>query len=211
MKKLLSILLMTFLLASCATIFRKDTKQDVTFTTNPPNADIYVNGNKVGTSPVTISLEITESQKIEYKLNGYPTTSYTLEGIVLPKYIAGNIALGAGALGWIPILVDNYTKKWKGYNQLDINYYIDFGAKLLIQDKDRDGITDDKDDCPSVQGLPEFNGCPDSDGDGIKDSDDVCPSSAGLLKHKGCPDTDGDGVPDNLDKCPFEAGTVEGC
>ncbi len=211
MKKLIPILLAAFFFTSCATILRKNTKQDVTFTTNPPNADVYVDGNKVGTSPVTVALETTEPHNIEYRLNGYPTTSYTVEGEILPKYVAGDIALGAGALGWIPALIDNHTNKWRGFDQWDIDSHSDFGAKLPMQDKDGDGIADDKDDCPTVKGLAAFNGCPDSDGDGIKDSDDVCPSTAGLAKFKGCPDTDGDGFADNVDKCPTVAGTVNGC
>lgn len=204
-------LLLAVTITSCATILRKDTLQEVTFTTEPPNADVFVDGIKVGVSPVSIPLETTEEQSIEYKLSGYPTTSYTVKGEILPKYVVGNIALGAGALGWIPVLVDNHTNKWRGFDQYDIDGHTNFGAKLPISDKDGDGISDDKDNCPSVKGLAAFNGCPDSDGDGIQDSDDVCPSTPGLAKYKGCADTDGDGVPDNLDKCPNEAGTVRGC
>lgn len=204
-------LMLALLMTSCATILRKDTLQEVTFTTEPPRAEVFVDGKKVGTSPLSIPLETTEEHSIEYKLNGYPTTSYTLQGEVLPKYVVGNLVLGGGALGWIPVLVDNHTNKWRGFDQYEIDGHTNFGAKLAISDKDGDGIEDNQDDCPTTKGLAAFNGCPDSDGDGIKDSDDVCPSTPGLAKYKGCADTDGDGIPDNLDKCPNEAGTVRGC
>lgn len=78
--------------------------------------------------------------------------------------------------------------------------------KFGKQDRDNDGISDDKDACPDTWGLPEFNGCPDTDGDGIQDSEDACPEVAGLPELNGCPDTDGDGIADNLDACPTEAG-----
>lgn len=80
-------------------------------------------------------------------------------------------------------------------------------------DTDGDGIPDHLDECPDVAGLPEFNGCPDTDGDGIPDKDDECPNEAGLPEFNGCPDTDGDGIPDKDDKCPEEAGPIEnnGC
>lgn len=211
MKKLFPTLLLVLLMTGCATIIRKDTLQEVTFTTNPPNADVIVDGKNIGTSPVSIQLETTEKHSVEYKLAGYPTTSYSLEGEVLPKYVVGDIFLGGGALGWIPVLVDNHTNKWRGFDQYEVDGHTNFGAKLPIKDKDGDGIADDKDDCPSVKGLLAFNGCPDSDGDGIKDSEDVCPSTPGLAKYKGCADTDGDGIPDNIDECPNEAGTVRGC
>ncbi|MEO7922069.1 MAG: OmpA family protein [Chitinophagaceae bacterium] len=84
-------------------------------------------------------------------------------------------------------------------------------------DSDGDGITDDVDKCPTVAGLPKYNGCPipDSDGDGINDELDKCPNVAGLAKYDGCPipDSDGDGINDEEDKCPNVAGTAKynGC
>jgi OOP family OmpA-OmpF porin len=80
-------------------------------------------------------------------------------------------------------------------------------------DADNDGIEDSVDQCPTIPGTAQFNGCPDSDGDGISDKDDQCPLVAGLAQFNGCPDTDGDGIPDNKDKCPYVKGTAdrEGC
>lgn len=86
-------------------------------------------------------------------------------------------------------------------------------ANLAPLDTDNDGIEDAEDQCPTIPGMAQFNGCPDSDGDGISDKDDECPLVPGLAQFKGCPDTDGDGIPDNTDKCPYVAGTAEreGC
>jgi outer membrane protein OmpA-like peptidoglycan-associated protein len=74
-------------------------------------------------------------------------------------------------------------------------------------DKDGDGITDDKDACPTEKGT--VNGCPDADGDGVADKDDQCPALKGSIN--GCPDTDGDGVADKDDKCPDIKGSLIGC
>ncbi len=84
-----------------------------------------------------------------------------------------------------------------------------FGGK----DTDGDGIYDDKDKCPEVPGLEEFEGCPDTDGDGITDAEDSCPDVAGSPDMMGCPDADGDGIADKDDECPEVAGTKEfkGC
>jgi OOP family OmpA-OmpF porin len=81
------------------------------------------------------------------------------------------------------------------------------------RDSDNDGIEDTEDQCPTVAGMAQFNGCPDSDGDGISDKDDACPLVPGIAQYAGCPDTDADGIPDNKDKCPYTAGTAEreGC
>ena len=80
-------------------------------------------------------------------------------------------------------------------------------------DTDSDGIQDSKDECPEIPGTAEFNGCADSDGDGIADPKDKCPEVPGLAEFAGCPDTDGDGIPDPDDACPNEGGPAanKGC
>ena len=82
-------------------------------------------------------------------------------------------------------------------------------------DTDKDGITDEKDNCPNEPGDKITKGCPDADSDGIPDKEDKCPSIAGLLKYNGCPipDTDGDGLNDEEDKCPTLKGIAKyaGC
>jgi outer membrane protein OmpA-like peptidoglycan-associated protein len=86
---------------------------------------------------------------------------------------------------------------------------------LVENDKDKDGVTDDKDECPDVAGEIALIGCPDKDGDGVADKNDKCPDVKGSVNNNGCvaPDTDGDGLNDDVDKCPKLRGSVEmgGC
>ena len=102
-----------------------------------------------------------------------------------------------------------FQKNGTDYFQHSAGIVIKFGSK----DTDKDGIPDNKDACPEVAGLKEFNGCPDTDGDGIPDKDDACPQVKGLKEFNGCPDTDGDGIADKDDDCPEVAGPKEfnGC
>jgi hypothetical protein len=51
-------------------------------------------------------------------------------------------------------------------------------------DSDKDGIADNKDDCPKVKGSKKLKGCPDSDNDGVADKDDKCPKVKGTKKNK---------------------------
>ncbi len=60
--------------------------------------------------------------------------------------------------------------------------YIDFiqaKAGLAFRfgknDRDKDGIVDEEDECPDTPGLKQYNGCPDTDGDKIEDRLDECP------------------------------------
>jgi len=85
------------------------------------------------------------------------------------------------------------------------------------KDTDNDGITDDKDKCPTTPGVAKYEGCPvpDTDKDGINDENDKCPTVAGVARYQGCPipDTDKDGINDEEDKCPTVAGVAryQGC
>ena len=90
---------------------------------------------------------------------------------------------------------------------------ITYSMNKKPQDKDKDGIIDEKDQCPELPGILELNGCPDTDSDGIIDSEDDCPFIAGLAINKGCPDTDGDGITDKYDLCPEVPGqkNLNGC
>ena len=79
---------------------------------------------------------------------------------------------------------------------------VEVDEKGCPKDRDKDGIPDYQDDCPDDPGLPQYNGCPDRDGDGIIDKKDDCPDLPGIPKYNGCPDSDGDGVIDPKDLSP---------
>jgi len=108
--------------------------------------------------------------------------------------------------------------------------YPDWGLRLrlgtdllpLDRDRDRDGVGDLTDRCPSdpedKDGFADRDGCPDPDNDGdmIPDLRDACPDVAedldGFADEDGCPDpdNDGDGIPDSTDLCPRSAEDLDG-
>ena len=97
----------------------------------------------------------------------------------------------------------------------------DIKRNKKFKDRDKDGIYDHLDKCPTVPGTKEYRGCPtpeelasiDSDGDGVVDEEDDCPFIPGYKLFYGCPDADKDGIPDIKDACPELAGSVNnhGC
>lgn len=97
-----------------------------------------------------------------------------------------------------------------GYGSPQFRLFAGVTWSPKVHDKDKDGVFDDKDRCPSVRGPKENQGCPwpDTDSDGLKDNVDKCPKKVGPKENKGCPwpDTDKDGLTDNIDKCPKKAG-----
>jgi outer membrane protein OmpA-like peptidoglycan-associated protein len=142
----------------------------------------------------------------------------------------GNFAGGIG-LG-ISFFEFNYAYVVEPESFLDENHRfsvnLNFGDKRSMYaqsregDRDRDGIADDRDECPDepedFDGFQDLDGCPeyDNDADGIPDISDQCPSQAedfdGFEDMDGCPDldNDGDGILDNADNCPNEAETFNG-
>ncbi|MFA5082025.1 MAG: OmpA family protein [Hydrogenophilaceae bacterium] len=80
--------------------------------------------------------------------------------------------------------------------------------KAAPLDGDHDGVTDDKDKCPTTPAGRKVNaqGCElDGDNDGVVDALDRCPTTPAGRKvdAKGCElDGDNDGVVDALDQCP---------
>ncbi len=94
-----------------------------------------------------------------------------------------------------------------------------------VEDTDRDGVPDYRDDCVNEFGSASNRGCPeketskpvstilDSDNDGVPDNTDQCKDVKGLARFFGCPDTDKDGIPDHKDKCAQQRGPerFQGC
>jgi OOP family OmpA-OmpF porin len=89
-------------------------------------------------------------------------------------------------------------------------------------DGDHDGVSDNKDACPTEKedrdGFEDDDGCPDldNDNDGIPDAADKCPDKPedkdGFQDDDGCPDNDNDndGIPDGYDSCPNEPEDKDG-
>ena len=132
------------------------------------------------------------------------TNRTVLGGIGVNFFLDDNFAINVST---------SYRDNIEGESFNHLQHIIGLSYNFGAGDADKDGVSDQKDECPDVPGLKEFNGCPDTDGDGIPDTKDRCPEEAGPEELQGCPDTDGDGVPNIDDACPDQAGSVEmnGC
>ena len=94
------------------------------------------------------------------------------------------------------------------------------GAGFPMTDRDKDGLIDILDRCPTqpedFDGQQDQDGCPedDADQDQVKDAQDRCPAQAEdhdqFEDEDGCPDPDNDrdGIPDVRDRCPLKAETI---
>lgn len=94
------ILTLLLALSGCATIIT-GTHQTVYFKSNPPGADIAIDGQAVGKAPMQTSLSRGGSYKVDFKLEGYePATIQT--DFTFNWWMVGNVIFG----GLIGIIVD---------------------------------------------------------------------------------------------------------
>jgi len=94
-------------------------------------------------------------------------------------------------LGPLFVGSDNISGLVGGGKPFGTNVYAGLAIPIFKgkkKDKDKDGVSNKKDECKTVPGLWEFKGCPDSDGDGVQDSQDACPDVQGPSGSNGCPE-----------------------
>ena len=65
------------LLAGCATLISK-TSESITIDSDPQQADVYIDGAMVGSTPLTLKLEKNKKDTVMVKKKGYKTVSRDL-------------------------------------------------------------------------------------------------------------------------------------
>ena len=101
--------------SSCATIFKGST-DDVSFSSDPSGAKVYVNGTLLGTTPVQLELKSKNSYTIEFKKEGYETRTVLLNNSVGAGWIVLDVLFGL-----VPIIVDAATGNWYSLDQEHVN------------------------------------------------------------------------------------------
>ena len=100
---------------SCATLFGKKSHA-LAIGSEPRGAEVYVNGFKMGTTPVELNLKADKSYTIEFRKEGYQNVSR----VVNTKVGAGWIVLDVLG-GVIPVIVDAATGNWNKLDQDAVN------------------------------------------------------------------------------------------
>ena len=79
MSKVFLFLIMSLFLSSCASIFSKS-EDKVTFKTAPKGATVYLDGDEVGKTPLTLPVKRRmAAHKVTIKKEGYKTQTFTLK------------------------------------------------------------------------------------------------------------------------------------
>lgn len=82
MKKSIAVLcIISFLsLSGCATLF-KGTSEKVNMESSPVRADVYVNGQFMGKTPMQLNLAVKRSYAIEFRAKGYQSRTYHINNV----------------------------------------------------------------------------------------------------------------------------------
>ncbi len=113
------VLLLCFLLTGCATLFKSKTAV-VNFDSEPQGVDVYINGNRMGTTPLPLKLSHKEPVTVTFKKEGYQDKTY----IINTKVGAGWVILDVFG-GFIPVIIDAVTENWYSLDSTEVKVLLD--------------------------------------------------------------------------------------
>ena len=93
-------------MVGCAAILAKKTTP-VSMNSNPTGAEVWIDGNRAGTTPVTISLDHKSEHVVVFILDGHQETSCRLNRKVGAGWVILDVLLGV-----VPVIVDAATGSW---------------------------------------------------------------------------------------------------
>ena len=105
MKRKSLLLVALSLMTACATLFNGD-REPVSFSSNPSDAEVWINGTLRGKTPLMIELQPNEEYEIVFKKEGREM-AYDLNNHVGAGWVVLDI-LG----GIVPVVVDAATGSW---------------------------------------------------------------------------------------------------
>lgn len=95
------------LAVGCGTLFNSSTKA-VAMSSTPNEAEIFIDGNRMGTTPVTLELDNQENHAVVFRKDGYQDVTCDIKTSVGAGYVILDI-LG----GLVPIIIDAATGEWE--------------------------------------------------------------------------------------------------
>jgi hypothetical protein len=101
--------------AGCATILASK-KKTMEFNSAPVGAEIWVNGNRVGTTPYQMELENGKDYTITYRMEGHKELTCIVGNSVGAGWVILDILLGV-----VPVIVDAVTGDWNSLQQNSCN------------------------------------------------------------------------------------------
>ena len=102
-------------LGGCASIL-KGTSQDVFLVSEPSKAEIYIDGQLRGTTPLELELETDKTYVVEYRMDGYTTQTFNISNSIGAGWIILDVVCGL-----VPVVVDAVTGAWYSLDEDNIS------------------------------------------------------------------------------------------
>lgn len=102
-------------LVSCGTLFNSNQKS-VAMGSEPSEAEVFINGSRVGVTPITIELDNQSSHTVTFRKDGYREATCQIDTSVGAGYVVLDV-LG----GLVPVIVDAATGQWKSLDRETCN------------------------------------------------------------------------------------------
>ena len=93
-------------LAGCGALFNNG-PANVMVTSSPNEAEVWMNGNRVGTTPMALSLKKNQDHSIVFKKPGFQESAFNLNRQISAGYVILDV-LG----GLLPVIIDAATGSW---------------------------------------------------------------------------------------------------
>jgi len=125
-KRILSLFLIFVVIISvtgCATLFKQKSRT-VSFDSDPQGAEIYINGNRMGRTPMPMNLSNLKTVTVTFKKEGYEDKTY----IINTKVGAGWVILDCLG-GFIPVIIDAVTENWYNLDTDNVKVMLDVERK----------------------------------------------------------------------------------
>jgi len=113
------ILLLCLTLMGCATLFKEKTTT-VNFDSDPQGAEVYINGNRMGKTPMPLNLSHKQPVTVTFKKEGFEDKTY----IINTKVGAGWVILDCLG-GFIPVVIDAVTENWYSLDSTEAKVLLD--------------------------------------------------------------------------------------
>ena len=101
-----AVLALVIVLGGCGALFNNGPAK-VMFTSQPSEAEVWIDGNRFGTTPLVVDLSKKKSYTVSFRKDGFDEQVRTLNNKVSPTYVVLDI-LG----GLVPVIVDAATGAW---------------------------------------------------------------------------------------------------
>jgi len=102
------------LASGCATMFT-DSKEDVSFNSDPAGADVQINGESKGETPTTVELDANSTYDVKISKEGYEPGTATLDHQIGVIWVVLDVA----AFGF-PMAVDALTGAWWEFEEGEV-------------------------------------------------------------------------------------------